>query len=57
MTESGVRQYRSPLRGEQQQQTRERILEAAVAQIAEEGLAELTVPLVAERAGVSLRTV
>jgi AcrR family transcriptional regulator len=57
MTEPGVRQYRSPLRGEQQQQTRERILEAAVARIAEDGLAELTVPLVAERAGVSLRTV
>jgi AcrR family transcriptional regulator len=57
MTPSGVRQYRSPLRDGQQQQTRDRILEAAVAQIAEDGLAELTVPLVAERAGVSLRTV
>src|SRR3954466_3603430 len=57
MTSSGARQYRSPLRGEQQQQTRERILEAAIALIAEDGLAELTVPGVAERAGVSLRTV
>jgi AcrR family transcriptional regulator len=57
MTPSGVRPYRSALRGAQQQQTRERILEAAIGQIAEEGLGELTVPLVAERAGVSLRTV
>jgi AcrR family transcriptional regulator len=57
MTPSGVRQYRSPLRDGQQQQTRDRILEAAVGQIADDGLAELTVPLVAERAGVSLRTV
>jgi AcrR family transcriptional regulator len=57
MTSSGARQYRSPLRGEQQQQTRERILEAAIALIAEDGLAELTVPGVAERAGVSVRTV
>lgn len=57
MTPPRVRPYRSPLRGAQQQQTRERILEAAIGQIAEEGLAELTVPLVAERAGVSLRTV
>lgn len=57
MTPSTVRPYRSALRGAQQQQTRERILEAAIAQIAEDGLAELTVPLVAERAGVSLRTV
>jgi AcrR family transcriptional regulator len=57
MTRSGVRPYRSALRGAQQQQTRERILEAAIAQIAEDGLSELTIPLVAERAEVSLRTV
>jgi AcrR family transcriptional regulator len=57
MPSTGARQYRSPLRGEQQQQTRERILEAAISRIAEDGLAELTVPIVAERAGVSLRTV
>jgi AcrR family transcriptional regulator len=57
VSREGVRQYHSPLRGAQQQQTRERILEAAIGHIADEGLAELTVPLVAERAGVSLRTV
>ncbi|MEA2280314.1 MAG: hypothetical protein QOK21_921 [Solirubrobacteraceae bacterium] len=54
---SRARQYRSPLRGAQQQQTRQRILEAAISRIAEDGLAELTVPIVAEQAGVSLRTV
>jgi AcrR family transcriptional regulator len=57
MSPAGARQYRSPLRGAQQQQTRQRILEAAIAQIAEDGIVELTVPVVAERAGVSLRTV
>jgi AcrR family transcriptional regulator len=57
MSSRGARQYRSPLRGAQQQQTRERILEAAISRIAEDGLAELTVPIVAEQAGVSLRTV
>jgi AcrR family transcriptional regulator len=57
MSSPGTRPYRSQLRDEQQQQTRERILEAAIGLIAEDGLAELTVPGVAERAGVSLRTV
>jgi AcrR family transcriptional regulator len=54
---AGVREYRSALRGAQQEQTRVRILEAAIGQIADEGLSELTVPLVAERAGVAVRTV
>jgi len=52
-----TRQYRSPLRDDQQQRTRARILDAAIQRVAEEGVAELTIPLVAERAGVSLRTV
>jgi AcrR family transcriptional regulator len=57
VAEPKTRQYRSPLRETQHEQTRGRILDAAVRQVAEEGFGELTIPLVAERAGVSLRTV
>jgi len=52
-----ARSYESPLRAEQRDATRNRILEAAVEQLADEGAEELTIPLVARRAGVSVRTV
>ena len=45
------------LRDEQLERTRTRILNAAIALMGEGSLDDLTVPLVAERAGVSLRTV
>lgn len=45
------------LRQEQKRLARERIVDAAAAAIAEHGLADLSVPAVAEAAGVSLRTV
>ena len=45
------------LRDEQVERTRERILDAAVTLLADESFAELTVPLVAKRAGVAVRTV
>lgn len=51
------RSYESPLRAEQRARTRIRILEAAIEQLADEGLEDLTIPLVARRAGVSVRTV
>lgn len=49
--------YESTLRDEQLERTRERILDAAVALLADEALQEMTIPLVAQRAGVSVRTV
>jgi AcrR family transcriptional regulator len=52
-----ARVYESPLRAEQVEQTRRRILEAVTALVADETAEELTVPRVAERARVSLRTV
>lgn len=48
--------YRSPLRREQKQQTRERILEGAIRTLAT-GVAELSIPAVARRAKVSVPTV
>lgn len=51
------RGYESPLRAEQRAQTRARIIEAAIELLAEEELEEVTIPLVAKRAGVSVRTV
>ena len=51
------RTYESPLRVEQREQTRARILEAAFELLADEGLEELKIPVVAGRAGVSVRTV
>lgn len=47
----------SSLRDEQVERTRERILEAAVGLLAEGAVVDLTIPLVAERAGVAVRTV
>ena len=51
------RSYESPLRAEQRDATRNRVLEAAVEELAGDGVDELTIPLVARRAGVSVRTV
>jgi AcrR family transcriptional regulator len=51
------RSYNNALREEQAAQTRARILEAAVELLAENGDGEIVMPQVAERAGVSLRTV
>lgn len=50
------RSYTSPLRDEQAQQTRERILDGVLATLAR-GVAELSVPAVASEAGVSVATV
>ena len=52
-----TRPYESPLRAEQLEQTRLRILEATADVLADEEVEEVTVPLVAMRARVSLRTV
>jgi AcrR family transcriptional regulator len=52
---TGTRTYHSPLRREQAQGTRERILDAAASVITEAG--EFVVAQVAKRAGVSVRTV
>jgi AcrR family transcriptional regulator len=50
------RSYSSPLRDEQAEETRIRILEALVRTMAR-GVADLTIPAVAEEAGVSVPTV
>lgn len=52
-----TRQYNNSLRQDQAAQTRERILDAAVALLAEGGDSDVAMPDVAARAGVSLRTV
>jgi AcrR family transcriptional regulator len=52
-----ARSYSSPLRAEQMEQTRLRILQAVTEVIADPGSEEVTIPLVARRARVSLRTV
>ena len=52
-----VRSYESPLREEQMEQTRRRILEAVAEVLADEETGEVTIPLVAARARVSVRTV
>ena len=51
------RSYESPLRAEQRERTRERILDAATELLAQEGFEDLTIPVVARQAGVSVRTV
>ena len=50
-----TRPYESPLRAEQLEQTRLRILEAMADVLADEEVGEVTVPLVAMRARVSGR--
>src|SRR5262245_50282860 len=49
--------YRSPLREERAAQTRERILEGLVRVMAKNGIAELSIPLIAREAGVSIPSV
>ena len=52
-----ARAYASPLRVEQMEQTRLRILDALTDLVADPTTGEVTIPLVAQRARVSLRTV
>ena len=52
-----ARAYESPLRAEQMEQTRLRILHAVTEVLADPTAEEVTIPLVARRARVSLRTV
>lgn len=51
------RSYASPLRERQAEQTRELILEALAAELAEAGFADFSIPDLARRSGVSVRTV
>jgi AcrR family transcriptional regulator len=51
-----TRAYRNDLRAAQAEQTRERIVEALAEQLGE-GMEDFSIPRVAERAGVSVRTV
>src|SRR6516162_4489047 len=51
------RVYRSPMRDERTVQTRERILDALVQVLARNGIAELSIPLVAREAKVSIPSV
>src|SRR5262245_62838949 len=50
------RTYQSPLRAEQTGQTRERILETFLEMLAEPGVHDVTIPELAKRAGISVRT-
>jgi len=52
-----ARTYSSPVRAEQAEQTRNRIVQAAVDLLAAGDAGDLSMPDVAERAGVSVRTV
>jgi AcrR family transcriptional regulator len=51
------RRYHSPLRADQAQRTRRRVLEAAYALFAERGYSGTTIAAVADRAGVSPETI
>jgi AcrR family transcriptional regulator len=51
------RAYRSPLRDERAVQTRTRILDGLVQVMARNGIAELSIPLIAKQAGVSIPSV
>src|SRR5438876_257305 len=51
------RPYRSPLREERAMETRDRILEAVVQVMARNGIAELSIPLIAKQARVSIPSV
>ena len=55
--EAKARRYSSPLRAEQAEQTKVRIVQAAVDLLSEGDAGDLSMPDVAERAGVSVRTV
>src|SRR5438445_615689 len=52
-----ARVYNSPLRDRQAEQTRELILQALTEQLADAGLKDFSIPRLALRAGVSVRTV
>jgi AcrR family transcriptional regulator len=52
-----TRVYRSPLRDERAIQTRTRILDGLVQVMARNGIAELSIPLIAKQAGVSIPSV
>jgi AcrR family transcriptional regulator len=54
---ASTRPYESPLRADQLEQTHAKILDAAIELVADSGPEALTIPLVAERAGASIRTV
>ncbi len=59
-TANGTRKrrvYRSPLREERATQTREKILDGLVKVMAKNGIAELSIPLIAREAGVSIPSV
>lgn len=51
------RAYRSPLREERAIQTREKILDGLVKVMAKNGIAEISIPLIAREAGVSIPSV
>jgi AcrR family transcriptional regulator len=57
MSAEAARAYTSPLRAEQAEQTRARIVQAAVDLLSEGDARDLSMAEVAERAGVSVRTV
>lgn len=57
MGQPTARSYSSPLRAEQAEQTTARIVRAAVDLLSEGDASDLSMPEVAERAGVSVRTV
>ena len=57
MAKGAARTYSSPLRAEQAEQTKARIVQAAVDLLAEGDAGDLSMADVAERAGVSVRTV
>jgi len=52
-----TRAYRSPLREERSVQARDRILDGLVKVMANSGIAELSIPLIAREAGVSIPSV
>src|SRR5438132_10217774 len=52
-----ARVYHSPLRDHQAEQTREWILQALTEQVADAGLKDFNIPRLAQRAGVSVRTI
>lgn len=54
---TGRRAYKSPLREEQSKQTRERIVDGLIEQLDDTGRSDFAMNEVAERAGVSVRTI
>jgi AcrR family transcriptional regulator len=56
-TKQKTRNYHSPLREERSAQTRERILGGLVRVMAKNGIAELSIPVIAREAGVSIPSI